>query len=1035
MQFNIFNIKKSHTIFFLIFIVFGSLNLSGQNESKIPTAKDLFIPPMEVKFEDFFNTYHITIGLSEESKMVYSWEGKSKFSQNHRRYIQNYQGYEVFGKTYILHGENGVVTHATGSIAKNLNIDFKSILSDDKIEQIALSHFNQDSEFETYIYDNDENKINVHFDKKVIIDQSFPDNSNHYSLAYNVTLESTVELKKIQYFIDANTGRVIFEQSVICDFNGANGTAKTYHYGTVNITTDSIGPNEFVLRDPTRGKGNTTSSERNGSLRVLKSINNNWETSGHPLEEVAFDAHYCTAKFYDFLMEHFEYSGIDGDGRSMNANVNINNGNDLVNAYWNGQSAFFGNGNCHYHPLTTLSIVGHEFAHGITSTNSKLVYARESGALNEGFSDVLGKAFQLLEEPETFEWEVGHEIVADQFVRSFRSMSNPNTFNAPKMYKGLHWRDGGGVHTNSGILNHWFYLLIEGGNGANESGEIFNINPVSIKDVLDIVFLCQTSYLQPNSTYNDMYDYSMLACSNIFGQNSPQYVSLNEAWKAVGLPYEIDISNYTDLSLGITITTSGTQYTCLRDEPLIIQATITNLGGTTIAQGTELTIEFNESNVKVTKSFFLDVDLLPGENVMKIFDDVYIINATRSYSLLASLIIIDGNTTNNNSSLFFENFSSPTPDISLAAVTILDRACFEETLSQRIRFRNVSCFDFPSQTVINYTIHNQNNVLIKAESTTLGRLVRTREVVDIIVEIPYDLANTSYIYNFESSTDTNLGNNTQTVQLVGKEDIKNTTLFTFTDKNFETNFTHTSNHPQFQYNNNFYFRSKANSNTTTSPCFVTEDNFKSTQSASPITIASACIDLIAMANPVFSFDIVQFRSSNFEGIVDLEGNSCILKLEYIGENVKFVDYIKNLERGQTYNYKYDLPPYFKGILKFTLYTSKTESNPGINTTSDIILLDNIAIDNVVSTEDQTYEQNVIVYPNPTNDLLTIDAINTSFSKIEIFNLEGRIVLSSDFSQGETNVRLSLASLNPGYYVVKILKTDDGWLRKSFVKIE
>lgn len=89
----------------------------------------------------------------------------------------------------------------------------------------------------------------------------------------------------------------------------------------------------------------------------------------------------------------------------------------------------------------------------------------ESGAINEAFSDIIGKSFQYEMEPQKYEWTVGHELVATRFAKPLRSMEDPTLFSNPKMYKGKHWRDGGSVHSNSGVLNHWFYLLIEGGAG------------------------------------------------------------------------------------------------------------------------------------------------------------------------------------------------------------------------------------------------------------------------------------------------------------------------------------------------------------------------------------------------------------------------------------------------------------------------------------------------------------------------------------------------------------------------------------------
>ena len=37
------------------------------------------------------------------------------------------------------------------------------------------------------------------------------------------------------------------------------------------------------------------------------------------------------------------------------------------------------------------------------------------------------------------------------------------------------------MHTNSGVQNHWFYLLSEGGNGVNDDGFYYSVNGIGIE--------------------------------------------------------------------------------------------------------------------------------------------------------------------------------------------------------------------------------------------------------------------------------------------------------------------------------------------------------------------------------------------------------------------------------------------------------------------------------------------------------------------------------------------------------------------------
>jgi thermolysin len=111
-----------------------------------------------------------------------------------------------------------------------------------------------------------------------------------------------------------------------------------------------------------------------------------------------------------------------------------------------------------------LDVVGHELSHGVTEATSNLIYQNESGALNEAFSDIMGTAIEFYYG--TGDWTIGEDITPG--TNGIRNMANPNEDGDPS-----HWADrytgtgdNGGVHINSGIANHWFYLLVNGGQNA-----------------------------------------------------------------------------------------------------------------------------------------------------------------------------------------------------------------------------------------------------------------------------------------------------------------------------------------------------------------------------------------------------------------------------------------------------------------------------------------------------------------------------------------------------------------------------------------
>ncbi len=109
-----------------------------------------------------------------------------------------------------------------------------------------------------------------------------------------------------------------------------------------------------------------------------------------------------------------------------------------------------------------LDIVAHELSHGVTDYSSKLIYQGEPGALNEAFSDIMATAVEFYSQPERADYLAAEDVFTPGGIRS---LQNPQAFGDPDHYSIRYTGSGdnGGVHINSGIANHAFYLAIEGG--------------------------------------------------------------------------------------------------------------------------------------------------------------------------------------------------------------------------------------------------------------------------------------------------------------------------------------------------------------------------------------------------------------------------------------------------------------------------------------------------------------------------------------------------------------------------------------------
>ena len=187
-----------------------------------------------------------------------------------------------------------------------------------------------------------------------------------------------------------------------------------------------------------------------------------------------------------------------------------------------------------------------KISHGVTEYTANLVYSYESGALNESFSDVFGESIENFAQGNN-DWLMGDAIGAGGSGGALRSMSNPNAYNQPDTYQGSYWysgsADSGGVHTNSGVQNFWFYLLSVGGNGTNDNGDSYNVSAIGMDTAASIAYRNLSVYLNSNSQYDDARAGAIQAAIDLYGAGSDEEIAVTNAWYAVGVGEAYDGGN------------------------------------------------------------------------------------------------------------------------------------------------------------------------------------------------------------------------------------------------------------------------------------------------------------------------------------------------------------------------------------------------------------------------------------------------------------------------------------------------------------
>ncbi|KAF7855410.1 hypothetical protein EAF04_010153 [Stromatinia cepivora] len=225
------------------------------------------------------------------------------------------------------------------------------------------------------------------------------------------------------------------------------------------------------------------------------------EAAKIPFETMDWDAknvYDYFGKTYEFYNEVFNRNSIDDRGLHMVGSVHYDDypgPPGYNNAFWNGREMGFGDGDGDLFTNFTdnIDIIGHELTHGVVQLTADLEYYFQSGALNESISDVFGSMVKQYF-PKTLakdaDWLIGEGIIHPSVENSpaLRSMKDPGSaYNNPKIgrdpqpatmdgYQNLEKEDdGGGVHINSGIPNHAFYLasVALGGYSWEKAGKIW----------------------------------------------------------------------------------------------------------------------------------------------------------------------------------------------------------------------------------------------------------------------------------------------------------------------------------------------------------------------------------------------------------------------------------------------------------------------------------------------------------------------------------------------------------------------------------
>lgn len=483
---------------------------------------------------------------SDEFKVVKTDNDELGFT--HIKLQQEINGIPIYGAEVIYHF-NGKESFLNGRYQKTPSLEsIVPSISSNEAKDISIKDIGgivkfENDKFDLFDLDYTKSELVVYEGKLVY----------HLSVYRNI-----VDLW--EYFIDAQTGEIMHKHTNMCKFHNHNSGDNCFHESeekqleeiedmppppngpVLSNATDLFGISRqintyevngtFYMIDASKTMFDAVNSEIPdnpvGAVWTIDAFNtspqnNNFEidhvssnSSSFPGGQTGVSAQYNGGQAYLYFKNIHNRESINGAGGNVIGLINIadEDGSSLGNAFWNGSAMFYGNGDSSFKPLARgLDVAGHEMSHGVVQSTANLVYQGESGALNESFADVFGAMI------DREDWLIGEDVVNTSAFPSgaLRSLQDPHNgaqtgnFNAgwqPKKYSERFTgsQDNGGVHINSGIPNHAFYLF------AND--------PAVGKDKAEKVYYrALDKYLTKSSLFIDARLAVVQAATDLYGAN------------------------------------------------------------------------------------------------------------------------------------------------------------------------------------------------------------------------------------------------------------------------------------------------------------------------------------------------------------------------------------------------------------------------------------------------------------------------------------------------------------------------------------
>jgi Zn-dependent metalloprotease len=435
--------------------------------------------------------------------------------RTHERLHQYFKGVPVVGGDVTLQADNGTTASMFGTFHAGIRLDAGPALSAEEAGRVATQATG--------------GRIAASQAPGLVV---LPMDRGRYALAWHVETRSADDVRTC--FVDAATGEMLLDYSSLktrqpvvagsparvaaIDFKGdAARTARAVvdgnprsTRGAAEATADS---SEALLEARAAIEATRRFFIQRTGRFALDALDEPIPVAVHPVSPADWDrlgsAHprYFAGAFWDGRMI------VLGEGTPEGARID---GRAWTNA------------------ATSRDLVSHELAHAVLDFSAGLIYRRDSGALSEAFADIVAASVHFASAPrEQGAGPSGYLVGDDVTSGGVRSLSNPAVHGNPDHYSGV--TADGGVHANSTVASHAFYLAVEGGTNRTSGLTVEGVGAAH-RDQIERAFLRAFVYMLPSgATFDTARAATIQSAHDLYGAGSVAALAIEQAWAAVGV--------------------------------------------------------------------------------------------------------------------------------------------------------------------------------------------------------------------------------------------------------------------------------------------------------------------------------------------------------------------------------------------------------------------------------------------------------------------------------------------------------------------